>query len=180
MSVIYVLKLINNKYYIGRTNDISRRIGQHLEGKGSFWTKKYTPISLIKVYENISIFDEDKITKEYMNKFGIDNVRGGSYSQEIISEKDYKTIQKEIWHATNCCLRCGRNNHYIKDCFAEFDINNHYIDDNLFERIINFSNNIIKGLKLFHNENIECSRCGRKSHTSNNCYAKTHIKGYSI
>ena len=76
---VYVLHLECGKYYIGKSDNVNNRYFQHLNGSGSAWTRKYKPISLEKIIENVSSFEEDKITKEYMSKYGIDNVRGGSY-----------------------------------------------------------------------------------------------------
>ena len=87
---IYILKLQGGKYYIGKTSDPMKRYKEHLDGKGSAWTKKYAPIGVEKVIKNASPFDEDKYTKEYMAKYGIDKVRGG----------------------------CGREGHYSPDCYA--------------------------------------------------------------
>lgn len=77
MEYIYILKLKNNKYYIGKTNNVNNRYEQHLNGYGSSWTKKYKPLSILKKILSTSPFDEDKYVKEYMSKYGIDNVRGG-------------------------------------------------------------------------------------------------------
>lgn len=101
--IIYVLKLQNNKYYVGKTDNFQKRIQQHFSGiGGSYWTKLYKPIEVIRKFEinntslllssNKKIFgglEEDKIVKEMMCLYGIDNVRGGSYVQEII-ENDAK------------------------------------------------------------------------------------------
>jgi predicted GIY-YIG superfamily endonuclease len=76
---IYILRLEEGKYYIGKSENPIKRYEAHLAGTGSSWTKKYPPIELINVIENSSAFDEDKYTKEYMATYGIDNVRGGSY-----------------------------------------------------------------------------------------------------
>lgn len=48
MEYIYILKLKNNKYYIGKTLNVENRFHQHINGTGSSWTKKYKPISIIK------------------------------------------------------------------------------------------------------------------------------------
>ena len=50
MNFIYILKLKNNKYYISKTQNVENRYEQHLNGKGSSWTKKYKQISIIKKY----------------------------------------------------------------------------------------------------------------------------------
>ena len=41
---IYILRLTNNKFYVGKTYNIFIRYKQHLNGNGSFWTKKYKPL----------------------------------------------------------------------------------------------------------------------------------------
>jgi hypothetical protein len=69
---IYILKLENNKYYIGRTNNPKFRIENHFNNKGSYWTKKYKPINVIEVINNCDEYDEDKYTIKYMNLYGID------------------------------------------------------------------------------------------------------------
>ncbi len=87
---IYILKLEHGKYYVGKSDDVMKRYQQHLCGNGSAWTRRYKPISLEKTIEGVSSFEEDKITKEYMSKYGIENVRGGSYVEIELDD-----IQKE-------------------------------------------------------------------------------------
>ncbi len=80
---LYVLKLQNNKYYVGITKDIDHRLQEHVAGKGSWFTKLYKPEKIIQAdrYTDISeneMFDiETFVTVEYMQKYGINNVRGG-------------------------------------------------------------------------------------------------------
>jgi predicted GIY-YIG superfamily endonuclease len=127
---IYILKLEKGKYYIGKTHNVDKRFQQHLNGDGSFWTTKYKPLSVEDVIHNVSSFDEDKYVKQYMAKYGIDNVRGGSYVIEEIDITTKNTLQKEIWAALDCCTKCGRKNHFIKDCYASKDINGNDIKIN--------------------------------------------------
>lgn len=47
MTDLYVLQLENGKYYVGKTNDITRRYNEHKEGKGCEWTKIH--LSLIHI-----------------------------------------------------------------------------------------------------------------------------------
>jgi predicted GIY-YIG superfamily endonuclease len=129
MEFIYILKLKNNKYYIGKTQNVENRYEQHLNGNGSSWTKKYKPISIIKQIKSTSQFDEDKYVKEYMSKYGIENVRGGTYSSIELDEVSLFQLQKELWHSKNLCTRCGRNSHFVKDCYAKTDVNGNLIDN---------------------------------------------------
>lgn len=86
MIKIYILKLENNKYYIGQTINVEKRFKNHLEGKlSSEWTKLNKPIEIIEIIEtrfkNISdaMFLENSITIDCMKKFGWKNVRGGDF-----------------------------------------------------------------------------------------------------
>lgn len=124
MLTVYVLELENNKYYVGKTDKTAgERYNEHLNGNGSQWTKKYKPIRIIQAIQDANAFDEDKMTKEYMNMYGIDNVRGGTYAREFLSPHERLFIQREIWMANNCCTRCGRNNHFVTNCRYDYDVN---------------------------------------------------------
>ena len=114
---IYVLKLVKGKWYVGRTTDIHKRYLLHKKGRGSVWTKIYRPLKGIHFeYTEQSPFDEDKTTKEYMLRYGIDNVRGGAYVQPKLPKDIKKRLQEEIWAAMDCCVRCGSSEHFIKNC----------------------------------------------------------------
>jgi len=115
-EAVYVLECQRGKYYIGRTKDVDLRIKQHKEGTGSSWTRLYPPIRLMELVTLCSPLDEDKVTKQYMMEYGIDNVRGGYYSSLILDWKQKFILQKEFRHARNECLLCGSKNHYAAQC----------------------------------------------------------------
>lgn len=86
--IIYALKLESGKYYVGKTHreeGPEYRFQQHILGNGTEWTKKYKPISILESYEHNSSWEEDVLTKKYMMKYGIENVRGGAYIEFNIS-----------------------------------------------------------------------------------------------
>jgi Zinc knuckle len=79
--MIYVLFLEQQKWYIGFTSRIhGERFDEHFSGNGAEWCKIYKPIQLMEIMDG-SLEDEDKITLNYMRKYGWWNVRGGSYCQ---------------------------------------------------------------------------------------------------
>jgi predicted GIY-YIG superfamily endonuclease len=116
---IYVIKQEGDRYYIGVTNNIEKRYNEHMIGNGSIWTKRYKPISIerseIKRYK----YEEDIMTLEYMNKYGINNVRGGSFCQMILTNEEKKVIEKMIKNEENKCFKCNKNGHYVKECKEE-------------------------------------------------------------
>jgi GIY-YIG catalytic domain len=113
--VVYVLKLHNNKFYVGRTNNLNARYAQHKNGFGSAWTKKHGVVSIVNTYDNDSPFYEDMVVKIMMHKHGIANVRGGSYSMVHLTDAQLKLLQAEIRGANDCCFKCG-GNHFIRNC----------------------------------------------------------------
>jgi predicted GIY-YIG superfamily endonuclease len=125
---VYVLRLEGGRYYVGKTDNVMNRYQQHLSGSGSAWTRKYKPVSLEKCIENVSSFEEDKVTKEYMSKYGIDKVRGGSYVEVELSKFHIDALKMEIWGAKDLCTQCGRAGHFVKDCRAKKDVSGNTIE----------------------------------------------------
>lgn len=84
---LYALLLEDNHYYIGQTDDLVRRFRQHSEqiGEGSIWTYYYKPIRMVEFWDlgeytqEGAMQFENELTIKYLNKFGIENVRGGDY-----------------------------------------------------------------------------------------------------
>ncbi len=72
------------------------RLETHFNYNGSAWTKKYRPISVHKLVETNDPYDEDKYTLKYMDKYGINNVMGGSFSQINLDDTSQKTILRMI------------------------------------------------------------------------------------
>lgn len=93
---IYILKLEGNRYYIGYTSDPKKRINEHLNGNGCSFTKKYKPIAVEKIKYNDDPNKVDKYVIKYMKKFGINNVRGGTYKDEKFSDELKLKLKKEL------------------------------------------------------------------------------------
>ena len=112
---IYVLKLIENKYYIGRSSKLETRIKNHFNKAGSCWTRRYKPLEIVETMEG-DMFDEDKYTLMYMSMHGIENVRGGSFSNIKLKEYEIKTIKKMLNTGLDRCFVCGDKGHYAHRC----------------------------------------------------------------
>ena len=118
--IIYILRLEENKYYVGRTNNLIDRIEAHVMGRGCEWTRKYKPKKLIRSYETKDMYDEDKETRRCMSRYGIKNVRGGSYAKMEMMDDEVKRLRHEIRGSEGRCYYCGRKGHYGRECWRRY------------------------------------------------------------
>ena len=124
---VYILRLLNNKYYVGISQNPQKRIKDHFAGRGAGWTRTHKPVGVEAVLNGVDVFEEDMWTKRYMADKGINNVRGAFYVRDEIPEPEQKMIQREIWSAEAVCMRCGRNGHIAAHCQHTRDINGRII-----------------------------------------------------
>ena len=73
MLLIFVIQLENGKYYIGKTYNPKFQLENYLNSNNLEWTKIYKPLKLLELKKNCDDYDEDKITRQYMDKYGINN-----------------------------------------------------------------------------------------------------------
>ena len=154
MVTIYVLKLQGNKYYVGKTTNPTYRLDDHFSEGGSAWTKKYKPISIHELKPDRPDSDEQFVTQEYMQKYGIDSVRGGPWCKINLSEADKQAITHINKSNSDSCYNCGSNDHFASQC--------------------------TKKKATYKKTPVACERCGRTNHTADRCYATTDVEGYEI
>ncbi|CAB9513422.1 ZnF_C2HC [Seminavis robusta] len=164
-KTLYVLKLENGKYYVGKTNNLKRRYEEHLAGRGSKWTKRHRPIEIFH-QEPCNGFFEDAFVYTYMSRYGIQNVRGGTYSKIRLSKDDRARIEMQFRHAGDQCFVCRSSNHFAKAC-PQLDVRRGGVE---------YERDRQHGTR----RRVQCSRCGRDSHTEEDCFAATHVRGHSI
>ena len=76
----YILQsLKNNKYYIGSTNDLERRIKEHNNGTGCVYTKSNGPWELFMFRE----FDDIQLARAEEKK--VKSYKGGNAFKKIIN-----------------------------------------------------------------------------------------------
>lgn len=96
MTTLYVLECEGGKRYVGTTSCIITRIGEHFLGRGPSWTRQHKPLRVVENRPVSGPHDENNVTKDLMKKYGIDNVRGGSYTQLELSREERELLCKEI------------------------------------------------------------------------------------
>lgn len=182
-TTIYVIALANDKYYIGRSDTPEERILEHFTVGGSSWTKLHKPERIVTKMEG-DVFDEDKWTKKYMHKYGVENVRGASYCQTTLTQEQLNAIRRELANVDDRCFKCGEKGHFSAQC--DTDMTNLVT---IMKRVnIGTPKTTYKCYGCgneghfvadcpMRRRNPVCARCGRDSHKTINCYAKTSASG---
>eukprot|EP00118_Oscarella_pearsei_P016528 m.158420 g.158420 ORF g.158420 m.158420 type:complete len:238 (+) comp38738_c0_seq2:433-1146(+) len=206
--VVYVLELEHGKKYVGQTSNWLRRLEEHYSpDRGAQFTRLYHPLppdfqtQLIPCssQEEANI-REEYVTVELMATHGIDNVRGGQYSQVDLPPQTIEHIQRSIDQRKGNCFICHQSGHGVMECpkaaasgapSAQMPLHSprnpsshssgtachrcgrlgHWVDDC-------YAKSTVDGMPLPpHNE---CQRCRRPGHRQDECYARTSVDGRAL
>ena len=103
-AYVYTLNLTNGRKYVGMSNNVERRYGQHCRGTGARWTAKYRPtgISSVKKYSSRSsaLRGEKRQYNAMKKKHGKHLVRGANHCS--------------TWEPK--CYTCGSHKHISNRC----------------------------------------------------------------
>ena len=112
MYSVYILELVQNKFFVKRSMIQSNKILLSIQ---SPWTRLYRPIGILGEIPSLDMWDEEKNTLVMMDRYGVDNVRGGSYVKVNLSAGEIEKALQTIRAYKNRCKLC-EGDHFIKYC----------------------------------------------------------------
>ena len=189
---IYVLKLTDGKYYVGKSSNLELRIKSHFNGSSNCaWTNLHRPVEVVEIIASTNPHDENNVTINYINRMGMDNVRGGQYATVKLSQGDKDAILKTITSLNDQCHYCSEYGHFAKDCnrkqqnedSSSVVLSKHpYVCKRCQRQGHNtrqcFAITMADGSPLAATDAsvyVICTKCGRNNHTTTRCYARFHV-----
>ena len=209
MVNIYILKLhgkTNYKYYVGKTQNQHFSLEKDFQENKCKWTNKFKPLQMIKFIKNCRDSQLENYTIDMMNKYGIINVRGGSFSEVNLTDENIKKLKQQIHFSDMKCYICGECTHLGNECntsvLPKIKLPKLPEDKSLNEQCKCFTSKfkphrkkkcLIKKIsnidldidneedditKLQNKE--RCFRCYREGHMASFCNAERHIDGFYL
>jgi predicted GIY-YIG superfamily endonuclease len=188
LQFVYNLELVEGKTYVGITNDMTRRLAQHLTLQGAQWTKRFKVIrlrhseSFTKQSKEQMAQIEDNFTLSAMSRQGIENVRGGSWSNVQLIPLEIERLLTLVKPIEGKCIICGKPEHGI----CSYRVSKYSLEgmetemDNTEEPeiILKPRKTAMKvQAKASFKQAKHCSRCGHTGHNKSVCNAKTRHDG---
>lgn len=101
-KTIYVFQLEKSRYFLysGESDKTDAETMLSAEIQYDF-LQKYRPIKVLKKIKSTGMFDLDNHVKQYMILVGYQNVRGGSYIEDVLSPQQEELLMKELQTASN-------------------------------------------------------------------------------
>ncbi len=121
---IYVLQMDGRPkpfFYVGKAEDIERRIQQHRDGTGAFCIsgEAFTRVETTTkgTVDDMESWERNEVLAR-MFEFGINNVRGWMYTFKTMPVQQKVSAFDQICEKFDRCRKCGRGTHFVSNCQA--------------------------------------------------------------
>ena len=125
-TFLYVLRLVEDKYYVGRTEDVTARLERHRRGGATNWTTRFPPLpgpEALYFWKPLRRDEEEDVVVEGLmferyKRHGFDVVRGGTFFHPILPEHRRRALVDKFRLRDERCFVCGDECHVSKNCPA--------------------------------------------------------------
>ena len=184
---IYVVECADGCRYVGKSNDVARRLAQHRDGGSqcAAWVRAHGGFGRQLPTETESRADdtawEHAETLHHMRAHGFNRVRGAAWTRcSPLTAMERAVIASVIVESGNLCRGCGMPGHFVSQCpgapRADWLVALEQHDEGTCRRCGRDGHAEEACLEVTHARGC-CLRCGRCSHTQERCFARTHVDG---
>lgn len=115
---VYVLRNTStNVLYVGKSENISNRIQQHMEENSPAIMTQERTLTNGSVADLESWERNEVLTRMYRD--GMESVRGWRYTRRgQLTTEEMISAKNDIMEKFDLCRRCGHNTHFADKCFA--------------------------------------------------------------
>ena len=132
-SGVYVLEFPCGMRYVGKSNDIDTRIGQHRRKEvaaTSYMRGTPREVQLLSphaLHQDHESWERNEFLAQ-AQAVGAENVRGWKYTAPTMTEDDVDSIASELCEKYDCCRVCGKKGHFARDCKESYSSSGSDID----------------------------------------------------
>lgn len=136
-SGVYIIQLANKKFYVGYSHNIYTTLKQlfsrSVKNKDP-WVLHHKPLYVHRIIRECDPDDEHKYLVEYIRRFGVENVRGGTFDATVYENESLREVLKKT-------LTDNKVNEYNQDIIQDM-IKKVSLNDKNIHNIYYESNNI--------------------------------------
>jgi len=132
-SGVYVLEFSGGMRYVGKSNNIDARIGQHRRKEVAATSNmRGTPrevqlLSPHALHQDHESWERNEFLAQ-AQAVGAEKVRGWKYTAPTMTEDDVDNIASELCEKYDCCRVCGKKGHFAKQCPDKYQENDESSD----------------------------------------------------
>lgn len=119
---VYILKLDDGCRYVGKSNNVSKRIEEHRNGAGAEWCKLHgikqlqvMPVISRRVGDDLNLWEQNE-TIHQMMQHGTSMVRGWAFTNPVLHQGELNMIKTLVFESADVCRKCGYRGHFANSC----------------------------------------------------------------
>ncbi len=104
---LFLMELEHGKYFVGASQDPLKTLEEHREGiAGIAWTQIHRPVRLREVVAVARPGELDDYVRRWMLQYGVEHVRGGSWLNIRLLDKDRQMLCGGSEKGKKGCVVC--------------------------------------------------------------------------